>query len=76
MGNNDEVTDLRFVGPPPAPTHLAVATNSEEAGLCLLFPLPALLSEGRVVDACVTAWCTMMCQPRPCLVACEPKLSC
>jgi len=28
VGNNDEVTDLRFVGPPAAPTHLAVATNS------------------------------------------------
>lgn len=28
VGNNDEVTDLRFVGPPATPTHLAVATNS------------------------------------------------
>lgn len=29
IGNNDEVTDLRFVGPPAAPTHLAVSSNSE-----------------------------------------------
>lgn len=28
VGNNDEVTDLRFVGPAAAPTHVAVATNS------------------------------------------------
>ena len=28
IGNNDEVTDLRFLGPPEAPTHLALATNS------------------------------------------------
>ena len=35
VGNNDEVTDLRFVGPPAAPTHMAVATNSEQVGFCL-----------------------------------------
>jgi len=35
VGNNDEVTDLRFVGSPAAPTHVAVATNSEQVGLCL-----------------------------------------
>ena len=35
VGNNDEVTDLRFVGPPAAPTHVAVATNSEQVGPCL-----------------------------------------
>jgi U3 small nucleolar RNA-associated protein 13 len=29
IGNNDEVTDVRFLGPAEAPTHLAVATNSE-----------------------------------------------
>jgi U3 small nucleolar RNA-associated protein 13 len=29
IGNNDEVTDLRFLGPAEAPTLLAVATNSE-----------------------------------------------
>lgn len=28
VGNNDEVTDIRFVGPLEAPTHLAVTTNS------------------------------------------------
>ncbi len=28
IGNNDEVTDLRLLGPPEAPTHLALATNS------------------------------------------------
>ncbi len=36
VGNNDEVTDLRFVGPAAAPTHLAVATNSEQVGGCHL----------------------------------------
>ena len=36
VGNNDEVTDLRFVGPAAAPTHLAVATNSEQVGACNL----------------------------------------
>lgn len=30
VGNNDEITDLRFVGPTAAPTHIAVATNSEQ----------------------------------------------
>ena len=30
VGNNDEITDLRFVGPLAAPTHVAVATNSEQ----------------------------------------------
>lgn len=29
IGNNDEVTDLRFLGPPAAPTHIAVSLNSE-----------------------------------------------
>lgn len=29
IGNNDEVTDIRFLGPPTAPTHLAVSSNSE-----------------------------------------------
>lgn len=29
IGNNDEVTDLRFLGPPAAPTHIAVSSNSE-----------------------------------------------
>ncbi|DBA77464.1 TPA: hypothetical protein ACH3X1_009289 [Trebouxia sp. C0004] len=29
IGNNDEVTDLRFLGPPTAPTHIAVSSNSE-----------------------------------------------
>ena len=38
VGNNDEVTDLRFVGPPAAPTHVAVATNSEQVGIRLCFP--------------------------------------
>jgi U3 small nucleolar RNA-associated protein 13 len=34
VGNNDEVTDLRFVGGPAgAPTHVAVATNSEQVRL-------------------------------------------
>ena len=28
IGNNDEVTDLRLLGPPEAPTHFALATNS------------------------------------------------
>ncbi len=28
IGNNDEVTDLRLLGSPEAPTHLALATNS------------------------------------------------
>ena len=28
IGNNDEVTDVRLIGPPEAPTHLALATNS------------------------------------------------
>ena len=28
IGNNDEVTDLRLIGPSDAPTHLALATNS------------------------------------------------
>ena len=43
VGNNDEVTDLRFVGPPAAPTHVAVATNSEQVGLLpLLRPFHAL----------------------------------
>lgn len=28
IGNHDEVTDLRLIGPPKAPTHLALATNS------------------------------------------------
>ena len=28
IGNNDEVTDLRLMGPPEAPTHIALATNS------------------------------------------------
>ncbi len=35
VGNNDEVTDLRFVGPPAAASHVAVATNSEQVGSCL-----------------------------------------
>lgn len=30
VGNNDEITDLRFVGPAAAPSHIAVATNSEQ----------------------------------------------
>ena len=42
VGNNDEVTDLRFVGPPAAPTHLAVATNSEQVGLRLCWAPPSL----------------------------------
>ncbi|KAL3146439.1 hypothetical protein ABBQ32_003118 [Trebouxia sp. C0010 RCD-2024] len=29
IGNNDEVTDMRFLGPPAAPTHIAVSSNSE-----------------------------------------------
>ena len=29
IGNNDEVTDIRFLGPPAAPTHIAVSSNSE-----------------------------------------------
>ena len=29
IGNNDEVTDLRLLGPPTAPTHIAVSSNSE-----------------------------------------------
>lgn len=29
IGNNDEVTDIRFLGPPLAPTHIAVSSNSE-----------------------------------------------
>ena len=29
IGNNDQITDVRFLGPPGTPTHLAVATNSE-----------------------------------------------
>ena len=28
IGNHDEVTDLRLIGPPGAPSHLALATNS------------------------------------------------
>ncbi len=28
IGNNDEVTDIRFLGPPTAPTHIAVSSNS------------------------------------------------
>ena len=28
MGNTDEVTDLRLIGPPEAPSHLALASNS------------------------------------------------
>jgi len=28
IGNNDEVTDVRLIGPPEAPTHFALATNS------------------------------------------------
>jgi U3 small nucleolar RNA-associated protein 13 len=30
VGNHDEVTDLCFVGPAAAPTHLLVATNSPQ----------------------------------------------
>lgn len=29
IGNNDEVTDICFLGPPMAPTHIAVSSNSE-----------------------------------------------
>ena len=29
IGNNDEVTDIRFLGVPSAPTHIAVSSNSE-----------------------------------------------
>ena len=29
IGNNDQITDVRFLGPPGTPTHIAVATNSE-----------------------------------------------
>ena len=29
IGNNDEVTDIRFLGPTSTPTHLAVSSNSE-----------------------------------------------
>ena len=28
MGNPGDITDLRFIGPPSKPSHLAVATNS------------------------------------------------
>lgn len=28
IGNNDEVTDVRLIGPLEAPTHFALATNS------------------------------------------------
>lgn len=28
IGNHDEITDLRYVGPPDQPSHLAVSTNS------------------------------------------------
>jgi U3 small nucleolar RNA-associated protein 13 len=30
IGNHDEVTDVRFLGPAEAPTHLALSTNSHE----------------------------------------------
>ena len=30
VGNHDEVTDLRFIGPREKPSHVAVATNSEQ----------------------------------------------
>ena len=30
IGNHDEVTDIRFIGPMEAPTHLALSTNSHE----------------------------------------------
>lgn len=33
VGNNDEVTDVCFVGAPAAPTHLAVATNAPDIRL-------------------------------------------
>lgn len=33
IGNNDEVTDICFVGAPAAPTHLAVATNAPDIRL-------------------------------------------
>ncbi|MEW5303709.1 MAG: hypothetical protein WDW36_006375 [Sanguina aurantia] len=61
IGNIDEVTDLRFIGPPAAPTHLAVATNSESVRLYRLDTLSCTSSwVGHkdivlCIDACHTA---------------------
>lgn len=44
IGNQDQVTDLRFVGPPGEPTALAVATNSEAVRLYSLATMSCAVS--------------------------------
>ena len=57
IGNNDEITDLRFVGPSAAPTHLAVATNSEQVLQypARRVPLSGSLLPGNLLDCHLTA---------------------
>ncbi len=56
VGNNDEVTDLRFVGPAATPTHLAVATNSPDIRL-----FDTVGQAWRPVDAAVAVDCARLC---------------
>lgn len=57
IGNIDEVTDVRFVGPADQPTHLAVATNGETVRLFELASMSCSASLGghRDIVMCLDA---------------------
>lgn len=78
VGNNDEVTDLRFVGPTAAPTHVAIATNSP--AIRLFDMVRTVYSHLAVWDAAcdpAPATCYLQSCHRSCLVCSRPyKTTC
>lgn len=58
IGNHDEVTDVRFVGPSAAPSHVAVATNGAVVRLFELATMScaASLAGHRDIVLCMDAF--------------------